>query len=148
MTAISGFCNDYYNLLELTKMHKYPMLTSAACTQNHTCWNLRRVHRLVQADVLNSGANRRFEFRVQIVTCRRPQQRLKLDSRQLAPRGSVCRFVEEGQMKTQYPIVIGGNNFGCGSSREHAPVAMGAAGARCVIAQSYARIFFRNCVAT
>ena len=60
----------------------------------------------------------------------------------------MCRFVEEGKMKTEYPIVIGGNNFGCGSSREHAPVAMGAAGARCVIAQSYARIFFRNCVAT
>ena len=31
-------------------------------------------------------------------------------------------------MKTQYPIVIGGDNFGCGSSREHAPVCMGAAG--------------------
>jgi 3-isopropylmalate/(R)-2-methylmalate dehydratase small subunit len=51
-------------------------------------------------------------------------------------------------MKTEYPIMIGGNNFGCGSSREHAPVAMGAAGARVVVAQSYARIFFRNCVAT
>jgi 3-isopropylmalate/(R)-2-methylmalate dehydratase small subunit len=51
-------------------------------------------------------------------------------------------------MKTPYPIIIGGDNFGCGSSREHAPVALGAAGAVAVVAQSYARIFFRNCIAT
>ena len=41
-----------------------------------------------------------------------------------------------------------GKNFGCGSSREHAPIALGAAGAKAVVAESYARIFFRNCVAT
>eukprot|EP00884_Botryococcus_braunii_P017125 jgi/Botrbrau1/4096/Bobra.152_3s0045.1 len=58
------------------------------------------------------------------------------------------RFVEPGEMKTKYPVVIGGQNFGCGSSREHAPVAMGAAGGKVVVAQSYARIFFRNCVST
>src|SRR5438552_1558366 len=57
-------------------------------------------------------------------------------------------FVPEGQTKTPYQIVIAGRNFGCGSSREHAPIAMGAAGVKAVIAQSYARIFFRNCVAT
>ena len=51
-------------------------------------------------------------------------------------------------MKTEYPIIIGGQNFGCGSSREHAPVALGAAGATAVVAESYARIFFRNCIAT
>lgn len=51
-------------------------------------------------------------------------------------------------MKTEYPIVIAGDNFGCGSSREHAPVAMGASGTKVVVAESYARIFFRNCVAT
>ncbi len=51
-------------------------------------------------------------------------------------------------MKTEYPIIIGGENFGCGSSREHAPVALGAAGAKVVLAQTFARIFFRNCVAT
>lgn len=58
------------------------------------------------------------------------------------------RFVNEGQMKTEYKIVIGGRNFGCGSSREHAPIALGAAGVEAVIADSFARIFFRNCVAT
>jgi 3-isopropylmalate/(R)-2-methylmalate dehydratase small subunit len=51
-------------------------------------------------------------------------------------------------MKTEYPVIIGGENFGCGSSREHAPVALGASGATVVVAQSYARIFFRNCVST
>ena len=58
------------------------------------------------------------------------------------------RFVLEGQTKTQYQIVVGGRNFGCGSSREHAPIALGAAGVRAVVAESFARIFFRNCVAT
>ena len=54
------------------------------------------------------------------------------------------RFLAAGQTKTRYPIVIAGRNFGCGSSREHAPIALGASGARAVIAESYARIFFRN----
>lgn len=58
------------------------------------------------------------------------------------------KFVPEGEMKTPYKIVIAGRNFGCGSSREHAPIAMGAAGVEAVIAESFARIFFRNCVAT
>ncbi|GJY83823.1 3-isopropylmalate dehydratase small subunit 3-like protein [Tanacetum coccineum] len=58
------------------------------------------------------------------------------------------RFVEPGEDKTKYSIIIGGENFGCGSSREHAPVALGAAGASAVVAESYARIFFRNSVAT
>ncbi len=57
-------------------------------------------------------------------------------------------FVPEGGLKTPYKIVIGGRNFGCGSSREHAPIAMGAAGVEAVVAESFARIFFRNCVAT
>lgn len=59
-----------------------------------------------------------------------------------------ARFVKEGAMDTAYPIVISGRNFGCGSSREHAPIAMGAAECQCVVAESFARIFFRNCVAT
>jgi 3-isopropylmalate/(R)-2-methylmalate dehydratase small subunit len=58
------------------------------------------------------------------------------------------RFVKEGQHDSQYPIVVGGRNFGCGSSREHAPIALGSANCRVVIAESFARIFFRNSVAT
>ena len=58
------------------------------------------------------------------------------------------RFVAEGKTLTDYKIVIAGRNFGCGSSREHAPIALGAAGVEAVVAESFARIFFRNCVAT
>ena len=43
-------------------------------------------------------------------------------------------------------ILVGGSNFGCGSSREHAPIAIKAAGVSCVIAGSFARIFFRNAI--
>ncbi|KAL6911692.1 hypothetical protein ACP4OV_000497 [Aristida adscensionis] len=57
-------------------------------------------------------------------------------------------FVAPGEESSRYAVIIGGANFGCGSSREHAPVALGAAGARAVVAESYARIFFRNSVAT
>ncbi|MFC1856571.1 3-isopropylmalate dehydratase small subunit [Thermodesulfobacteriota bacterium] len=41
-------------------------------------------------------------------------------------------------------IIVGGKNFGCGSSREHAPIAIKAVGISCVIAKSFARIFYRN----
>lgn len=41
-------------------------------------------------------------------------------------------------------IIVGGKNFGCGSSREHAPVAIKASGISCVIAENFARIFYRN----
>jgi len=43
-------------------------------------------------------------------------------------------------------IIIGGKNFGCGSSREQAPLALKYAGVKCVIAESFARIFFRNAI--
>ena len=43
-------------------------------------------------------------------------------------------------------IMVGGDNFGCGSSREHAPLAIKASGIGCVIARSFARIFYRNAI--
>jgi 3-isopropylmalate/(R)-2-methylmalate dehydratase small subunit len=43
-------------------------------------------------------------------------------------------------------IIVAGTNFGCGSSREHAPIAIKASGISCVIAKSFARIFFRNAI--
>ena len=43
-------------------------------------------------------------------------------------------------------IIVGGRNFGCGSSREHAPIAIKASGISCVIAATFARIFFRNSI--
>jgi len=61
------------------------------------------------------------------------------------PAGNI-RFVRPNEFKSDFNIVIGGKNFGCGSSREHAPLAMAEAGVRLVIAEFYARIFFRNSV--
>ncbi len=43
-------------------------------------------------------------------------------------------------------VVVGGQNFGCGSSREHAPIAIKGSQAKCIVASSYARIFFRNAI--
>lgn len=43
-------------------------------------------------------------------------------------------------------VMIGGKNFGCGSSREHAPIAIKASGIECVIAETFARIFYRNSI--
>ena len=43
-------------------------------------------------------------------------------------------------------FIVADKNFGCGSSREHAPIAIKASGVKCVIAASFARIFFRNCI--
>lgn len=45
-------------------------------------------------------------------------------------------------------FIVAGRNFGCGSSREHAPLAIKASGISCVVAQSFARIFFRNAINT
>lgn len=45
-------------------------------------------------------------------------------------------------------VIVAGNNFGCGSSREHAPLAIKGAGVPCVVAKSFARIFYRNAINT
>lgn len=78
-----------------------------------------------------------------------PDEYRKLGSYALSglPSGHVP-FVKQGAMRSEFDIVIAGRNFGCGSSREHAPIALGAAGVRAVVAESYARIFFRNAIAT
>ena len=55
-------------------------------------------------------------------------------------------FVEEEKFESEYTIIIGGKNFGCGSSREHAPACLKIAGIQAIIATSYARIFYRNAV--
>ncbi len=80
-----------------------------------------------------------------------PEEYEKLGSHALAglPESLYAtRYVKEGQLDSEYPIVVAGKNFGCGSSREHAPIAMGSANCQLVLAESFARIFFRNCVAT
>lgn len=66
--------------------------------------------------------------------------------------GELARHLME-DIKPEYPglvqpgdIIVGGSNFGCGSSREHAPLAIKGAGISCVIARSFARIFYRNAI--
>ncbi|MEM6327689.1 MAG: 3-isopropylmalate dehydratase [Bacteroidota bacterium] len=61
------------------------------------------------------------------------------------PNGHVP-FVREGEHRSEYTVIVGGGNFGCGSSREHAPFALREAGIEAVVAESYARIFYRNAV--
>lgn len=57
---------------------------------------------------------------------------------------SICQnFCER---VTKNSILVAGRNFGCGSSREHAPLAIKSAGVKCIIAESFARIFFRNAI--
>ena len=53
---------------------------------------------------------------------------------------SFAKEVKEGD------VIVAGENFGCGSSREHAPIAIKASGVKAVIAKSFARIFFRNAI--
>jgi 3-isopropylmalate/(R)-2-methylmalate dehydratase small subunit len=55
-------------------------------------------------------------------------------------------FVNAGADRSIFKIIIGGTNFGCGSSREHAPFALQRAGVKAIVAESFARIFYRNAV--
>ncbi len=55
-------------------------------------------------------------------------------------------FISGENHQSEFSIIIGGSNFGCGSSREHAPLALQIAGVKTIIAESYARIFYRNSV--
>lgn len=61
------------------------------------------------------------------------------------PHGGIP-FTHPESFESEFTVVIAGKNFGCGSSREHAPFSMQVAGCRAVIASSYARIFYRNAV--
>jgi len=61
------------------------------------------------------------------------------------PKGHVP-FHTDDEFVSPYRIIVAGRNFGCGSSREHAPIALDAAGIKIVVAEFYARIFFRNAV--
>ena len=56
--------------------------------------------------------------------------------------------IDEGFIKkvNSGDIIVAAKNFGCGSSREHAPIAIKAAGVSCVIAETFARIFYRNAI--
>lgn len=61
------------------------------------------------------------------------------------PKGHV-NFHPDDEFRTPYKVIVAGRNFGCGSSREHAPIALAAAGVEAVVAEFYARIFYRNAV--
>ncbi|HVS40471.1 MAG TPA: 3-isopropylmalate dehydratase [Gemmataceae bacterium] len=55
-------------------------------------------------------------------------------------------FHTDDEFISPYKFIVAGKNFGCGSSREHAPIALDAAGIEAVVAEFYARIFYRNAV--
>jgi len=61
------------------------------------------------------------------------------------PRGNIP-FVAPEAEKSPFAVIVAGKNFGCGSSREHAPLAIAEAGCHAVVAESYARIFYRNSI--
>jgi 3-isopropylmalate/(R)-2-methylmalate dehydratase small subunit len=62
------------------------------------------------------------------------------------PKGHVPFHGPADEFISPYQFLVAGKNFGCGSSREHAPIALAAAGITCVIAEFFARIFYRNAI--
>jgi 3-isopropylmalate/(R)-2-methylmalate dehydratase small subunit len=62
------------------------------------------------------------------------------------PKGHVPFHGPDDEFVSPYKVIIGGKNFGCGSSREHAPIALAAAGVIAVVAEFYARIYYRNSI--
>lgn len=61
------------------------------------------------------------------------------------PEGNI-RLTEDDETKSKFKIIVASDNFGCGSSREHAPACLEIAGIEAIISPSYARIFYRNSV--
>ncbi|TVQ65699.1 MAG: 3-isopropylmalate dehydratase [Balneolaceae bacterium] len=61
------------------------------------------------------------------------------------PKGNIP-LTREGMTESEFAIIVASDNFGCGSSREHAPAALEIAGIKAIISPSYARIFYRNSV--
>lgn len=68
------------------------------------------------------------------------------DAKKLATRAFAKVRPEFSKEVNEGDIVVAGDNFGCGSSREHAPCALLGAGIGCVIARCFARLFFRNSI--
>lgn len=69
-----------------------------------------------------------------------------IDPKELAKHAMVGIDSEFPNKVKDGAILVGGKNFGCGSSREQAPIALKYAGVECVIAEYFARIFYRNCI--
>jgi len=61
------------------------------------------------------------------------------------PQGNV-QLTREGETESEFRIIVASDNFGCGSSREHAPACLEIAGIKAIVTPSYARIFYRNSV--
>ncbi len=68
------------------------------------------------------------------------------DAKELASHAMVDIDPDFAKTVEQGDFIVAGKNFGCGSSREHAPLCLKTAGVQCVIAKSFARIFFRNSI--